>query len=396
MHPVRVFTAIFFLLSNTGSGINAHPGNQTQQAPTELALEIGYYKNAPPAYQSVPRADSKPQGAWYARFSRIKDWQLPSGELPVKAVNIISRLDGEIVAIKVSVLRGIKFHDQETTVGTYELHENDSISIEALEQFGVKAFSVRVARITPLAPSPLVRSLAKSLEIVAIQPLISTLPTYKLTLRNLSDKPISALKIEVFNDGRTAMTSMPHDKDGLPLINAGALYESNQPLVTRAQQTAGGYTPTTPTLQETVISAVIFTDGSYEGDPGSAARFRAFILGRKLALTRLLAIFATSDDSLSPAMESAAQLNWFRDRILAVPIDVDENALAQLQREFPTLDEKKKADLRISTEVALHGVRKDLLSDLAAFGKRQPSGPGDFRLWLVQVEDRYRNWLSRL
>lgn len=393
MLRIKLLAPILLLLILPGSA-NAQLGDLARQTPNGLVLEIVYYKNAAPAYLALSRPDGRPAVAWYGRFGRIQNWQLPAGQLPIRAVNIVSRLDGEVASVSVSLLRGVKFHDQETMVGTYQLRENESVSVQELERFGVEPFRIGVKRIMPAVPNqPVVKSLAKSLEIVGIEPQTSTLPRYKLTLHNLSDKNITALRIEIVSGGVVAVSSMPQGQEGLPLIKAGAFFESNQPLNTRAVRTPGGFAPDSPISQETVIRALVFEDGSYEGDPAPAAAFKAFTLGRKLALTRLLEVCASMEEAVPSEQERAAQLTLFRNRVRTLSGEIDEAALAQLRGEFPTLTRKEATNLKIAAEVALHNVRKELLDDLAVFEKNHPS---DFRSWLVKVEERYRTWLSRL
>ena len=373
---------------------NSQQADLARQIPNGLVLEVVYYKDTAPAYQALSRSSGGPGSAWYGRFGRIQNWQLPAGELPVRAVNIVASLDGEVAFVSVSVLRGVKFHDQETIVGKYQMRENDSISVQELELFGVEPFRIGFKRITPPVPNqPVVKSLAKSLEIVGIEPQTSTLPRYKLTIHNLSDKNIAALSIKVMSGGVVEVSSMPHGQEGLPLIKAGAFFESNQPLKTRAVRTPGGFAADTPVFQETIITAVVFEDGSYEGNPAEAAEFRAFTLGRKLALTRLLELFAGLEEAVPSEQESAAQVGLFRDRVRTVSGEIDGAALAQLVGEFPTLNRKEATNLKGAAEVALHHVRKELLDDLAVWERTQPL---EFRSWLVKIEERYRTWLSRL
>lgn len=394
---IRTLT-ILCLLITLGTAVSAQSQGQTRPAPTNLALEIHYFKAAPPAYQTVPPVSSKPSGsgAWYARFGRVENWQLPAGELPIRAVNVVSRLDGEMVMLRVSVFRGLRFHDQETTVATYELRENETVVVKDLERFGVEPFRIAVVRVVPATASqPVVRSRAKSLEVIAIELLNSTLPTYKLTLRNLSDQNIRAIKIDVFDAGRTSLTSMPRGRDGLPLIAAGEFYESIQPLVTRARPAAGGYVPASSATQETVISSVVFEDGSYEGEPEPVAQFKASTLGQRSALTKLVAIFGAMDQSSTEDQEGRAQIKWFRDQVLAISNQIDESALSKLHQEFSVRDDKKKADLRSWAEVNVHFIRKELLTELDALEKGA-FDQSSFRSWLLNTRSRYQSWLSRL
>lgn len=395
MRLSQLLTIALSLVMLLGVTSRAQKKAQTPQAPTGFVLEIVYHKGEAPAYLPIPR--EKVGGGWFGRFGRIPGWQLPEGQLPIRAVNLLPRLNGDVVTVTVSVFRGVKFHDEETSVGTYDLREDESISVKELEQFGVEPFRLRVVRTTPdVSTQPIVKSRAKSLEVVGVEPVNSTLPSYKLTLHNLSDKNISALEITIVDSGRLVETTAPQGKDGLPLIKAGGFYESHEPLLTRAQQTAGGYAPAVPDSQQTVISCVIFEDGSYEGDAKPAAELRAMILGRKLALTRLLDVFARLDSTLSGAQELSAQVNWLKGQVLAVSEVPDRTTLADLEREFPDVDLKKQDGPRDSLEAHIHFVKRDLLDDLDGIAKTPSFDLSSFRAWLNKVEERYRGWLSRL
>ncbi|HYN23951.1 MAG TPA: hypothetical protein VES69_02785 [Pyrinomonadaceae bacterium] len=392
MPRINLIAPILILLILPGS-TNSQPAVHARQIPNGLVLEVVYLKDTAPAYQALSRSSGGPARTWYGRFSRIQNWQLPAGELPVRAVNIVAGLDGDVAFVSVSVLRGVKFHDQETMVGKYQLRENDRISVQELELFGVKPFRISLKRITPpVLNQPVVKSLAKSVEIVGIEPQTSTLPRYKLTLRNLSDKNIMAISIKVVGGGLGVMSSMPQGREGLPLIRAGAFFDSIEPLKTRSVQTPGGFTPDLPTSQETVIMAAVFEDGSYEGDPADSAAFKALTFGRKRALTRLLEIIRADRTVLSEE-ETPSQVSVFKNRVRTISDDIDEATLAQLMRELPSVAPKEKTRMRIAAEAGMHQVMKELLDNLAAVEKDPPP---NFRSWLANVEERYQTWLARL
>jgi hypothetical protein len=392
MLRINLIAPILILLILPAS-TNSHQAGQARQIPNGLVLEVVYYKDTAPAYQALSRSAGGPGRTWYGRFSRIQNWQLPAGELPVRAVNIVAGLDGEVAFVSVSVFRGVKFHDQETIVGKYQLRENDSVSVQELELFGVEPFRISLKRTSPPVPNqPIVKSLAKSVEIVGIEPQTSTLPRYKLTLRNLSDKDIMALSIKVVGGGLNVMSSMPQGREGLPLIRAGAFFDSIQPLKTRSLQTPGGFTPDSPTTQETVIMAAVFEDGSYEGDPADSAAFRALTFGRRLALTRLLEIL-TADRAALSAEKTPSPASVITDLVRAMSRDIDAATLVPLVKEFPSLTPEEKTRMKIAAEAGMHQIRKELLDNLAAVVNDTPS---DFRSWLANVEEQYRTWLARL
>ncbi|HEX8177552.1 MAG TPA: hypothetical protein VF543_20855 [Pyrinomonadaceae bacterium] len=56
-----------------------------------------YFKGTPPAYEDVPG------NSWFGRFQRVEGWTPEPGTLPVRAVDIATRMEGEAVRVIVSV-----------------------------------------------------------------------------------------------------------------------------------------------------------------------------------------------------------------------------------------------------------------------------------------------------
>ena len=368
--------------------VTAGAQQQQQRRPpiTGLALEITYLEGRPPAYQQVPWSNIPKGGAWYGLFGRVAGWQLPAGAEPVNAVRIVPYLDGDTVRITVSVLRGVKFQDIEDAVGTYAVRENEKLTIAALKNFGVEPFAIKVVRVAPeTSDVPSIVNNTKSVEVVGIEPLVSTFPHYKLTLHNLSDKNISALKVNVLREGKVVLSSMPQRKDGEPLIEAGDSSNLTQALSTRAESTPGGYAPASPTAQQIVITALIFEDGAYEGDAQAAATYRGFVAGRKTELKRLVPL-------LESALATPASPENLRTQLGALSFDVDDADVVLLTKAFPGVDRQQ---LQGPIEIAIHSVRREVLDQLETFQPDQHSA-GDFQIWLTGIKDRYSAWLSRV
>ena len=219
-------------------GIPADAFAQNASQPTNLVLEVTYYPKERPAYQAVPPSTSGAAGGWYARFERVPRWTPPAGPYPVHAVNIKSILAGDLVQIWVSVFVGQKFDELEKTVAVRSLREGEKTTIQELTQFGVEPFDLALVRVgLAVNEVPKVASKAKSIELVTIQPNLSTLPSYRVALRNLSSKNVSALSIRVLQGPRTELSSMPQGHDGEPLILAGGVSEFIEPAPTRAAST---------------------------------------------------------------------------------------------------------------------------------------------------------------
>lgn len=354
-----------------------------QPSDIDLALQVTYLKGTPPAYQRVT-AERQKGGTWYSRFDRVAGWQSPAGDQLVNAVRITPYLERDTVRIVVSVLRG-RFHDPEDRVRTYRRRENESVTVADLSKFGVEPFEIKVVRVPPQTSElPVLVNKTNAVQIVGIEPIVSTFPIYALKLHNLSEKNICALYMKTIADNRP-MTSMPQGKDGEPLIKARDSSELKQPLITLAQSGFEGFAPASPGNQQIVIASAVFEDGSYEGEVEPAATYRSMEAGRMMELKRLVPV-------LEDALSSAVSVEDLRIRITELSYDVDEAELATLAEAFPQIAKPK---IKGPTEVTIHILRRDLLNELLRLQQSEVSAIG-FQAWLQRTKDRYSNWLSRL
>ncbi|MGI9069336.1 MAG: hypothetical protein ACR2HX_23410 [Pyrinomonadaceae bacterium] len=350
---------------------------------TGLVLEMAFVKSTPPTYQTVYWPDSPNPGNWSARFGKVAGWQLPPGVLPVRAVRVLPVLMGRAVIVHVSVLRGNHI-DTEDAVGTYTLRENEKVRVEAAKDFGVEPFEIKVIRVSSLPSNlPAVENKLPSLEVVGIEQVVSALPFVKLTVRNLSERSIEALSLQVMQGDRSLVSGVPQGTEGKPLMLPGQTYESRTPLGTRAEGVAGNYLPFVMEEQRVVITGLLFSDGTTEGTPP-----RDFLLGlkygRKIELRRILPLFESAlAQSDSDLVDGPAKLR-LQVEALSYKLTADEQT--ELNK---TLTVKQK-----SIEGASHLIRKDLVDFLKRFPAVMDGKA--FRTWLVRAKEHYSNWLARL
>ncbi len=240
------------------------------------------------------------------------------------------------------------------------------------------------------------RSSSSRPAVVGIESKNTALPSYKVSLQNLSSQNVTALGIVVLLIGRKNLSSMPHDKEGQPLIKAGAAYELSALSAGLTLPTPEGFRPYSPQDQEIVITTAVFEDNSYEGDAETAARFRAYTIGRKLQIARLLTLFKTASDSAD--LNPSAALNKLKAQASSLDTDVETSALDQLLKDFPTLGPREREFLKTGIEVALNGVKTSLLKEIQEFEKLHPRSLDAqvFQMWLRVNKERYEKWLSRL
>src|SRR5207249_8802568 len=124
-----------------------------------------------------------------------------------------------------------------------------------------------------VATPPQVVNKTQSIEVLGFEPVESIPPTFTLVVRNLSTKPVSAVKINLLLNNRSELSSMPQGEEGKPLIEPGGIYKTRDYGLFRIQRTPTGYIRTARPNQTIVISTAVFEDGSYEGQPESAFAF---------------------------------------------------------------------------------------------------------------------------
>jgi hypothetical protein len=397
-NPLLIVLATMILawLNSSADATPSQQQQQTESAGAGLALEVTYYQDRPPTYQPVIGHDSKPTATWYGFFRRVPSWIPPAGSLPVSAVNIRTRLEGDAVRIAVSVFLGERF-EEEKPVSTHLIHENEKITVSELTRFGVEPFEVKVVRVThSLTIYPRVTSQAGSIAVVGIEPKDTALPSYKVSLQNLYNKSVMALGVEVLVNGQKRLISMRQGKEGAALIAPGAVYELSASGAKDALLTSEGYQPNSPQAQEIVISAAMFEDNSYQGDAKTAAHFRAFMIGRKIQVARLLPLMQTGAGPTE--FDVSAAVNRLKTQVSSLSDNVETSVVDRLLEDFPTLSAEVKEDLKNGIEVSLLTVKTDLLRDLKQFEKpgSQPLDAQAFQTWLRANKEKYEKWLSRM
>ena len=371
---------------------------QDVSPPTRLALEVTFYPGRNPAYSPVPGADSKPSGAWYALFARVPSWQPPAGAQEIEAVRVISRVEGDAVLVTVSTLSGRKALENEQQVGTYLIRETEKISIDDLKRFGIEPFQIKLIRVNPnLTPVPPV--ILKGVESVVVlnsMPKETTLPSYRIILRNQSNKNIVGLGVDVVAGEKVQITSKPRGIDGQPLIPAGKEYWLTVAAPNRAQPTTDGYVPTSPSDQQIQIKSAVFDDGTYEGDAETAAAVRGYRAGEKMVLPRLIPLLENALNSSSADVTEA--LRNLESHVSSVGTDADPQVVQTITAEFPQASDARRREIKATMEVTATTIKSTLLKEIQTLQKEEAQSLNSdlYRTWLTKTRERYEKWLSRL
>ena len=395
MQVIRLFSlVILFAIGLTIPGVEVF-AQQDVSPPTRLALEVTFYPGRNPAYSTVPGPDSKPSGAWYALFARVPSWQPPAGAQPIEAVRVVSRVEGDGVSVTVSTLSGRKALENEQQVGTYLIRETEKISIDDLKRFGIEPFQIKLIRVNPNIPPvpPVVLKAVESVVVLNSMPKETTLPSYRIILRNQSNKNIVGLGVDVVVGGRVELSSRPRGIDGQPLIPAGKEYWLTVAAPNRAQPTADGYVPTSPSDQQIQIKSAVFDDGTYEGDAESAANIKGYRAGEKMMLAKLIPLLESALKSADGDLIEA--LRNLESQVSSVGSDADPQIVQTLASEFPQARDARRREIKMTTEVTATTIKGTLLKEIHTL-QNESLNSDLYRAWLTKTSERYEKWLARL
>jgi hypothetical protein len=393
----RISLLSFLILFSFGLTLNTL-AQDGAPAPTMLTLEVTFYPGRKPAYQTVPGPTTKPGGAWFALFARIKSWQSPPGAPPVEAVRVVSRVDAGGVRVTVSTLSGRKALENEQQVGTYLIHETEKITVEELRRFGIEPFEIRLVRVNPsIAPvPPVILKGVNSVMVLNAMPRETTLPSFRILLRNQSNKNITGLGVDVVAEGRVQLTSKPHGIEGELLIPSGKEYWLTVSAPNRALSTPGGYEPTVPSSMEIQIKAVVFDDGTYEGDAETAIAVRGYRAGEKMELLKLISLLGSALNS--PNTNVIEGLRDLESQVSSVGSDADLQMLQTLTSEFPEAGSSASRTIKQTMEVTATTIKSNLLKEIHQLQNEEAQrlNADFYRTWLSKTKERYEKWLARL
>jgi hypothetical protein len=384
MNSLLIFITALLFFGQEPSLKPATPQRRPEPPPI-LSLEVKYNATLPPAYISVRGPETKPRWIWVTRFARMPGVK-PADPLPIHAVRVESQFNGETADIKVTLLRGRgESFEREDKVGVYHLGLNEQTTVTELRSFGIEPITLALINtVPPLPPAPAFENHTKSIDIVSVTATNVPLPTYKLAVRNLSQKSVHALKVDVISDGRPRLLSFWQGELHKPLIEPGGVVERNLQVVI-SQKTATAYEPGAATENTIHIRAVVFDDLTFEGDEDAACRYETFIVGRRLWLKRVLPLM---DQELANQTISPTE---FKQKFQALAYELEEH-----EKTGKSAVSSNCSDPDSFVEISTQTLKLELLRELDQIISARPAPPINFRAWLEAKRNDYRGWLARL
>lgn len=354
------------------------------EGPLPLLLEVLFNPAMPPGYANVNGPTEL--GKWVAISSFVR---LPGSRssTPIRFVKVEPQFNGETAAVRVTLLKGGKGIEQEDVVGIYRLGIGEQKTLNDLRAVGIEPFTITLLdTVPPLPPSPAFVNDTKSIEIVSVRSENSPNPAYIITLRNLSEKNVTGLGLDMTFDGRPGPTAFFPGEEGRPLIEAGGTVEQYiRALMPR--RSATGFTPSAASATTIRIRSAVFSDLSFEGAVRDACHVETSVMGRKVYLTQVLSLLDRQlSENFTDHVEAARQ---FKQNFETLRYEAGDSAKASSVS--PGCN-----DLAQNATNSANVMKLSMLRDLNQIIHTRPRPPFTFRNWMETRRANYIAWLARL
>lgn len=191
-----------------------------------------------------------------------------------------------------------------------------------------------------------------------VEPVVVNASSYRVVLVNRSARALLAIQYEAFRG--TARTTKGRRKA-----------DRNEPIAQASREYVFEIQPGAP-VDRLAITALLWDDGTIEGDGALAADERMSDIGKSVQLRRIVKLLHSFSD------RQDGTVGAFRDQVAALPLTAD----------VPVLD---------PAVTGMQQVKDALLKDLDQY-ERAPAGRPrvSFATWITDTTAAYEDWLARI
>jgi hypothetical protein len=362
---------------------------QRPERPPVSNFNIQFLNLDGPSDLAVAGAGAR-SGFWAnGRLHRIAGWK-PANEVSaeVSVMHIEYWLEGDGVRLEVTAYLGksspysrpdewLKL--DHVQVVSRLLNVDQLISITETERVGIEPFSVKVSRAQPWSIGA--PEIINKTEALTVTGLTEERPTYTLTVRNVSHKNISGIAWYGVTNGRNSGGSA---QNGALIIGAGRSFEVHQRF--SFPESRPEAETEQPPKRAIVIAAIVFDDGTFEGETDKCAEMAAGIAGHRIQYVR--AVELLRGVSLIPGDDHAQILLKLKQDIGLFSEVPDQEVVNELVSRFATASDDTR-NRRIKEEVSnsLKSAKHHLLQIIESMEYQRSSAPdqADLELWLKKA-----------
>jgi hypothetical protein len=284
------------------------------------------------------------------------------------------------VRVDVSVLRGSP-HQKEDPVETVYVTREQPVRAERLREFGVEpvTFSLVPLKPTMLTPPQVVNKTA-GLDVAHIESVMDVRRGYRVSIRNLTTKPAVMFFLKAYTDSRFAWSNRQDQQDGSAVIAPGDTFVLAAPGTSGNIASDAGWAPSS--IDTIELTAVLWDDGSFEGDAQEVESALLSYIGRRAQLDRVVGIMQPVAGEVLPAEDVRKRL---RADFGALPIRVDAATRAEALARLESVVATPSPNFERIIEVAQSYVRTNVLKDLDG----APASSDTFAQWYQDMLQQY-------
>jgi hypothetical protein len=324
--------------------------------------------------------------AWTPVFPKLPGSDSVAGEPPVTAIKYRRALsdDGK-VTVAVSVLRG-QAHEKEQQIATVIVERGAPVMVDALRGVGVAPVTLRLTALSPttLYPATALNRTA-GLDIVSIEVLQEPNPRYEVTVRNVSSQPALNFHVVAYRGDRRALFGNQGHRDGSPIVAPNGLYSFTLDPAREMRSNSGEWAPGSHDSIE--IAAVLWEDGTIEGDPQPMAAVLGLYMGRAAQLARAIAVLKAVRVFENPQRAKLA----LQGHIEQLSIEPDTAVLAAARERLRHLENIDERQVIGAVRTGMVTTRSGVLDDL----REAPDDGVGFQRRLADLIALYEKWQIR-
>ena len=291
------------------------------------------------------------------------------------ALKLVCNLNGDAISITASVVFGaldqnesplLEGHSQQP-LGAYSVHMNESIVLREMEKFGLQPWTIRMVNAQMTAPATLPG--LNKVPSVQSQILSKDRQGYRIALHNMSPRGVTAFSVETTFDHSSRYSETSYRN---PLIAPGASHEFRLfcDTSTGVATNAGA---AEPPLCAFILEAALFSDGTYEGDPGAATALAVRPIAERFQRRRVHALVQRI--LAEPDLEDTAKVSRIRSELTEMKEESDPAILEQLRLQFPQLPSIAGEPVDSSVRGTLAMEKQSVLRGMTEFEKLHEQDP---------------------
>jgi hypothetical protein len=321
--------------------------------------------------RTAPRILTARGASWSPFFPHRSDAPTHEG-LALSGLKVEHRVEPDVVVVTVSLAYGqpVKHTVEVTTV---RLQDRQVVQVRELTAFGVDPITLSLDAAAPtFVVVPKTASVSAMLE-VSVDLLANDLPLYEITFHNRSTKAIAAIAYRTYRGEIPVLSGTRSHNRSFPILEAGGRLQFK----TQAARHEGPQG-----FDRFEVTAVLWEDGTLEGDASLKANEHALAIGRSYQLRRVLALLRENRATNAAEILSAVE---------DLPVKLSASEAAALVA-------PDGADVSLSSvEAGQSYVRTAVLDDLKAYLQSQSANAHvPASMWVQDALVRYSDWLGRV